>query len=178
MMINNNLPEQKKEQAGKSLVNVSAKKPIVATVAVAAKIPAQTAVGSPPIKPTIKSSKRLALILIRGVIRAKEDIIVTLYTLRLRKKNACAVIADTPSLRAAAVKCKDYIAYGEIDDETYRLLVEKRGKKNKDGSLKKFFALHPPRGGFDRKGIKTPFTNGGALGNRGAKINDLIKRML
>ncbi len=172
--MNNNLPEQKKEQAGKSLMNAGAKKLVVTSVLAATQVPAKTSPGTP----AIKLGKRLALILIRGVIRAKEDIIRTLFTLRLRKKNTCVVIADTPSLRAAAVKCKDYIAYGEIDDATYQLLVEKRGKRNEDGSLKKFFALHPPRGGFDRKGIKTPFSNGGALGNRGAKINDLIRRML
>ena len=44
--------------------------------------------------------------------------------------------------------------------------------------MKKFFRLSPPRKGFGRKGIKFAFTKGGALGYRGIKINDLIKRML
>ena len=47
--------------------------------------------------------------------------------------------------------------------------------KRKD---KKMINLHPPRGGFERKGIKIPFKVGGALGYRGEKISDLIKRML
>lgn len=123
-------------------------------------------------------NKKLALILIRGLIRMRGDIVATLYSLRLRKKHACVVIDDTRSNRVAAAKCKDYITYGELDDETYKLLVERRGRKNKDGSLKKFFALQPPRGGFERKGIKTPFTNHGALGYRGKKINDLLKKMI
>ncbi len=38
--------------------------------------------------------------------------------------------------------------------------------------------LHPPRKGHKRKGIKAPYSNGGALGNRGAKINELIMRMV
>ncbi len=44
--------------------------------------------------------------------------------------------------------------------------------------IKSAFRLHPPRKGFGRKGIKTPFSIGGALGNRGEKINLLIARMI
>jgi large subunit ribosomal protein L30 len=44
--------------------------------------------------------------------------------------------------------------------------------------LKPFFRLTPPRGGFERKGTKKPFSIGGALGYRKDKINDLIKRMV
>ena len=129
-------------------------------------------------KETKQAKGKLALVLVRGLVRIKTNIVATLYTLRLRQSHACVVIDDTPSNRAAAVKCKDYLTYGEINDETYRLLVEKRGRKDKEGKLKKYFLLHPPRGGFERKGIKNPFTTGGALGYRGTKINDLIKKML
>ncbi len=45
-------------------------------------------------------------------------------------------------------------------------------------SLKQFFKLHPPLGGFERAGIKKPFSVGGALGYRGEEINKLIRRML
>ena len=58
-----------------------------------------------------------------------------------------------------------------------KLLIEKRGVM-KDGQLKGFFRLHPPRKGYGRKGIKTPFRLGGGLGNRESAINDLIERML
>lgn len=44
--------------------------------------------------------------------------------------------------------------------------------------LKLFFKLSPPRGGFEREGIKQQFALGGALGYRKDKINDLIKRMI
>ncbi len=44
--------------------------------------------------------------------------------------------------------------------------------------LKLFFKLKPPEGGFERKGIKTPFSMGGVLGYRKDKINELILRML
>lgn len=44
--------------------------------------------------------------------------------------------------------------------------------------LKLFFKLHPPRGGFERGGIKKQFAQGGVLGYRKEKINDLIKKMV
>lgn len=44
--------------------------------------------------------------------------------------------------------------------------------------LKPFFRLKPPTKGFDRKGIKRPFSLGGALGYRKDKINELIMRMI
>ena len=44
--------------------------------------------------------------------------------------------------------------------------------------FKPYFKLHPPRGGFERKGIKTPFSLGGVLGYRKEKMNDLVRKML
>jgi len=77
-------------------------------------------------------------------------------------------------------KIKDYVAYGEISDETLKELISKRAKKqaDKENKTKPFFELPPPKGGFERKGIKISFKDGGALGYRGSKINDLVKRML
>lgn len=43
--------------------------------------------------------------------------------------------------------------------------------------LKKVFRLKPASKGLERKGLKANFKVGGALGDRGEKINDLIKRM-
>lgn len=44
--------------------------------------------------------------------------------------------------------------------------------------MKTVFRLSPPSKGFERKGIKTPFSLGGALGDRKDKINDLLKKMM
>ncbi len=44
--------------------------------------------------------------------------------------------------------------------------------------VKPYFRLQPPRKGFDRAGIKRPFSLGGALGYRKDAINDLVVRML
>lgn len=51
-------------------------------------------------------------------------------------------------------------------------------KKLIDVSLKPVFRLKPPSKGYDRKGIKKTFNEGGALGYRGAKINQLLKKMM
>jgi len=40
------------------------------------------------------------------------------------------------------------------------------------------FRLHPPSGGYERRGIKYPYTLGGALGYRGDAINALLRRMM
>ncbi len=147
---------------------------------------AKTTVKKSPAKKTAAKTQnnnessvgKLAILQVRGVINAKEDIIMTMGTLLLRQKLACSVWPATPVNMAAAMKCKDYTTYGIISDETHQMLIDKRGEKGRDGKIKKYFRLHPPRGGFERKGVKLPFTMGGALGNRGEKMNDLIKKML
>lgn len=140
---------------------------------------------------------KIAIIRVRGNVNLRKDIKDTFSLLRLYRKNFCIVIENNPSLLGMANKIKDYVTYGEIDDETYKLLVEKRGEefkgREKDSKgkieykkfvlingkkLKPFFRLAPPKGGFERKGIKVSFKAKGALGYRADKINDLIKRMV
>jgi large subunit ribosomal protein L30 len=60
---------------------------------------------------------------------------------------------------------------------TYCTAIVKNEAKLKEFSqLKPVFRLSPPRKGYE--GIKRAFVVGGALGNRGEKINVLIRRML
>lgn len=128
-----------------------------------------------------KGSKKLvAVILVRGLIDLRGDIKDTLKMLRLLRKNYCVVLENNPANMGMIKKAKDYITWGEIDEPTLKVLIDKRAEKNpKDPKkTKPFFRLQPPRKGFGRKGIKYTFTEGGALGDRGQKINDLIKRML
>lgn len=120
---------------------------------------------------------KLAIIRIRGTDDVNSKIESTMRMLKLHKKHVCSIYDDTPTIRGMAEKCKDYVTYGELNDETYKLLIEKRGIK-KDNAVENYFHLNSPRGGFGRRGIKASFNNKGALGYRGAKINDLIKKML
>jgi large subunit ribosomal protein L30 len=120
---------------------------------------------------------QIAIIRLRGTNDVKKEIENTMVMLHLQKKHVCSVYPKTDALMGMLDKCKDYITYGELDEETQKLLIEKRGKK-KDGKLLNYYHLQPPRGGFERGGIKTPFSMKGALGYRKDKINLLIKKMI
>lgn len=153
----------------------------------------------------------IAIVRVRGRVDVRSDIERTLHLLRLRRKHSCVVLRPDKSLIGMINKVKDFVTWGEIDKETFKELLLKRGRlvgdkkiseeyiKEKTGmtvdkfvdklfngevkledipGIKPFFRLSPPRGGFERGGIKKPFHLGGALGYRGKYINDLIRRMI
>jgi len=141
--------------------------------------------------------QRLAAIRVRGLTGVKSRVEDTLKMLRLYKNNYCAVFPNKQTYVGMLKMAKDYITWGELDDETFKTLVEKRGEEFKgretdskkkikyndffvldNKKFKKYFRLNPPRKGFERKGIKHTFKEGGALGYRGKEINELIKRMV
>ena len=47
-----------------------------------------------------------------------------------------------------------------------------------DLAIKPVFRLNSPKKGFERKGMKATFKEGGVMGNRGKEINQLIERMM
>ena len=114
---------------------------------------------------------KIAIIRIKGPIKVNRERNDTMNMLRLRRKNVCVIVEDKAEIMGMVKKVENYVAYGEIDEETLKLLKEKRGKKNKP-----FFRLHPPRSGF-KKSTKLLWPKG-ILGNQGKEINKLIKRML
>ncbi len=151
----------------------------------------------PEEKKEIKETKKIAAILVRGLIGIKKPIKDTLILLKLTHKNNCIVLDNNSINLGMLKKTKDYLTWGEISEETFQELVEKRGQPYQgpetdskgiikykkfftynNKKYKKYFRLNPPRKGFGRKGIKIPFNVGGALGYRREKINDLLKRML
>lgn len=114
----------------------------------------------------------IAIIRIRGEVGLKKEIVETLNRLRLRKKYTCVVIEKPTKEQLGMInKVRDFVAFGEINEETYKKLVEKRKTK-----IKNFFRLHPPRGGIESK--KHFGVGKGVLGDNKNKINDLILRML
>jgi len=135
-------------------------------------------------------SKKIAAIRIRGNVTLGRDVKETLNMLRLYRKNYCSVYEDSPTVRGMLNIAKDHITYGEVSEEIFQELLNKRGEEYKGRSdakkcftlnnkkIKPYFRLHPPIKGFERKGIKVPFTIGGALGYRGEKMKELINRML
>lgn len=114
--------------------------------------------------------ERIAAILVRSTINVQPEMRRTLSLLRLQQKNHCVIRDRTPATLGMLAKVKDLITWGDLDPA-----VEKQFAPHaRDGVVR----LQPPRGGYGRKGIKAPFTIGGALGYRGAKINDLMRRMM
>lgn len=140
---------------------------------------------------------QIVAVRVRGGIGASQEVKDTLQSLNLGRQNYCTVLADTPKNQGMLKKAKDYLTWGEADEETLKQLVEKRGEESKGREqdsrgklsykrslelngkkLKRFFRLNPPQKGYGRKGVKKSFSEGGALGYRGEKINDLVRRML
>ena len=116
----------------------------------------------------------IAVIRIKGQVKVRKDFAETLKRLGLNTKYSCIVIEKpTPEKQGMIQKARDFVAYGEIDAETYKKLVEARGKYSKS---KTHFRLHPPRGGIESK--KHFGVGKGVLGNNGKDINKLILKML
>ena len=127
---------------------------------------------STEVKKETKTTEKIAVILIRGLIDLKPNIKSTLRMLNLQKRNACIILENNPVNMGMIKKVQNYVTYGPINQETLTLLKTKRP------TAKKYYSLHPPRGGFERKGIKKTYNEKGALGNRDKKINELIQKML
>lgn len=140
----------------------------------------------------------IAIIRIHGMVKIKKRLEETLQRLRLKRKYSCVVLVKPKKEQLGMTKnVKNFVAFGEIDKETFEKLIEARGqlinkkkkinvkevvkelekgKKYEELNLKPFFRLHPPRKGIDSKkhfGVKK-----GVLGNNKEKINELIRRML
>lgn len=152
---------------------------------------------------------KIAVLRVRGRVNVNRDIQDTMEFLHLKYKNNCNVVDDTPNYKGMLQKANDYITFGEIEKETFKDLLIKRGRMTgdervtdesfkpkfnsiaeftdaffegkttfKDVNLKLPFRLTPPSKGFEKEGIKKPYTLGGALGNRRKGINELLLRMI
>jgi large subunit ribosomal protein L30 len=115
---------------------------------------------------------KVAVIRIKGEPAIKNPKRRTLELLNLRRKHNCVVIEDTPVTKGMLMKVHDCVTWGKVSQETIDLLS--KSKKPVDG---KVYRLSPPKGGFERKGIKNPYSIGGALGERD-NMDALIKRMI
>jgi ribosomal protein L30/L7E len=113
----------------------------------------------------------LAIVRVRGPVRAGPAGGRALNELGLYGRNWCALRPDTDATRNLLFMAKDYATWGPLDASTRQALVKARGERN-------VYTLSPPRGGYGHKGIKLPFRQRGALGNRGESINKLITRMM
>ncbi len=115
-------------------------------------------------------SQMIAIIRITGDVNISGAVRETFNRLRLRRKYSCIVLSPNKEQEGMIDKVRDFVAFGEINENTLKKLIEKRGTKSNPN----FFRLHPARGG-----MKTKFHfPKGVLGNNKDKINNLIERML
>lgn len=115
---------------------------------------------------------KLAVVRVRGQVRVRHDIVRALEELNLRRKHHAAILEDTPEVKGQLRKVQSFVTWGAVSEDTIKKLAPRARDKGR------WFALQPPRKGYGRKGIKMPFSKGGALGDRGEKINDLLLRMI
>jgi len=84
------------------------------------------------------------------------------------------LIGDKPVDDAAIAASTDH-----ADIASFATAIASGDATMKDAAdLKRVFRLHPPRGSKGWGGLKRAYTVGGALGHRGAAIEDLAARMM
>jgi large subunit ribosomal protein L30 len=79
-------------------------------------------------KKTAATPKLYFAVRVRGAIGMRGKILDTLSMLRMNKVNHGVLIWGEKSFMGMLNKCKDYIAYGEIDEKALVRLLRVRGK--------------------------------------------------
>ena len=131
----------------------------------------------------------ICVIRISGDVKIRDEVRETFRRLGLTRKYSCIVLDKPTEVELGMLKhVKDFVAFGELDEATYKKLVEVRGKKFKEQKnvkfpkdMRKVFRLHPPRGGINTKqhyALENGNVKRGVLGNHGKKINELVEKML
>lgn len=141
----------------------------------------------------------LAAVRVRGVPDARRKASDTMQALHLTAPNSCVLLPDTDTYRGMLRQVKDYVAYGEVSDETAELLVDERGAVDRtshddgaavvsaldagettiselrDAGLSLPFRLSPPSKGYGD--TKRQCRQGGSVGERD-DMDELIARMV
>ena len=72
--------------------------------------------------------RRIAIIRIHGIKGLRKQIKDTCFKLRLYKKHNCVIVSNSPDYMGMIKKIDNYVAWGEVNPDILRLLLEKRGK--------------------------------------------------
>ena len=141
-----------------------------------------------------------AIIRVRGIRKINPKIKKTLEMLNLNRPNHCVVVPESAQYKGMVNVVRDYVTFGQIDENMLYKLVHKKGKKGRkmlrtlvdekalkaavkeiaDGKKKlsdiadPVFCLHPPKKGYEDIKLHYPL---GALGKRD-DISKLISRMI
>ena len=85
----------------------------------------------------------LAVIRVRGLVKARKEVEETLNMLRLKHQNHCILLPERPEYLGMLKKVKDYVTWGRINKETLIKLLRERGrlegnKKIEEKNLEEF----------------------------------------
>ena len=69
-----------------------------------------------------------AVVRIKGTVNVRHDMRITMDLLNIRRKFWASVVPGTDSYMGMLEKVKDFVTYGEVDRETLKLLISKRGE--------------------------------------------------
>jgi large subunit ribosomal protein L30 len=69
-----------------------------------------------------------AVIRVRGTVNVRPEIKKTLQLLNLTRANHCVLVPESKSSKGMLQVAKDYVTWGEINDETVSMLLRKRGR--------------------------------------------------
>ena len=114
----------------------------------------------------------IAAVRVRGPVDVPAKATSTLESLKLTKKHQIVVFEESDSIKGMMNHAKDYIAFGEISDETVEALEEKKGDEVESGDV---FDCRPPKKGF--RNTRQQYGQGGTLG-KNQEIDDIIMRMV
>ena len=76
-----------------------------------------------------------AVIRVRGTVNVDPDIKHTLKLLRLTKVNHCVLIEENNVMKGMLQVIKDYVTWGEIDNENLSKMIISRGKLKGDKKI-------------------------------------------
>jgi len=137
-----------------------------------------------------------AVVRIRGMVNVSPDKKKVLEYLNLRRTNNLSFWKESADNLAMIKTAEGFVTYGVVTEDFLEKVILAKGKAKEGMDLKKAiaelkkgktlreagirncFRLSPPRKGFEREGTKKDFKVGGALGNRGKEIVELIERMM
>lgn len=150
----------------------------------------------------------IAVIRVRGTTGVKGEIADTMKMLRLNRINHAVILDENPSYQGMLQKAKDYITWGEINEETLAKVITKRGRLPGGAKVtEEYLKENTPHKTIEdvakavfkgekleelgikpvfrlhppRKGyknVKKAYNEDGTLGYRGENIEDLIGKML
>lgn len=125
--------------------------------------------------------EKLLVIRMRGEIGTNRGVIDTFKMLGMKKMYSFAIMEKTPTTIGMVKKLDNFVSWGEPTAETEKMLENVGAKRKRSessasvGPLSLVGGLKSPKGGFKSKKLRYPRGN---LGNCGAAINDIVKKMI